>query len=77
MLLEAAEYSPLGHEPAELVSLQHAHPVLDVPDDLGPALLQPEVQVAAPEAAVVTVEQLVALLQRQGLGWAVKIGLNK
>ena len=68
VLLEAAQDGAAGHEPAQLVRLQHAHPVLDVADDLRPRLLQPEVEVTAPEAHVVTVEDLVALFQWKNFG---------
>ena len=68
MFLESPQYGSSGHEPGQLVSLQHADSVLDISDDFLPGLLQAEVKVSTPEAAVVAVKYFVAFLQRQSFG---------
>ena len=43
MLLEAPEDGPLAHQPVELIRLEQAHPVLNVPDNLRSSLFQAEI----------------------------------
>ena len=63
MLLEAPEDGSLAHKPGELVSLHHAHIVLNVPNDVSSRLFQTKVQISTPETHIVAVKYLVTLFK--------------